>query len=501
MFLHVILFAALYVITTHFLHKIRKLPPIPFPTLPIIGHLHLLKKPLYRSLSKIANQHGPLILLHFGSRRVLVVSSPEAAEECFTKNDVVFANRPHLLAGKHLGYNYTSLAWASYGDHWRNLRRISSIEILSTNRLQLLSGIRSDEIRLLVQKLFKNQNQTVDVKSAFFELTLNVMMRMMAGKRYYGDSVAEVEEAKRFRDLITKTFLYGGATNMGDFLPVLRWVSNSEKRLVNLQEERDQFMQELVDECRRRLENENKNNSLPGAKNKTMIEVLLSLQKSEPHNYRDENIRSAMLVLLAAGTDTSAGTMEWAMSLLLNNPEALKKAQVEMDNVVGSSRLVEESDLGKLSYLHCIINETMRMYPAGPLLLPHESSQECFVGGYRIPRGTMLLVNQWAIHNDPKIWGEPEKFRPERFQGLEGNRDGFKLMPFGSGRRSCPGEGLATRMVGLTLASVIQAFEWERIGEEMVDMTEGTGLTMPKAQALQARCRPRQAMVDLLSKI
>ncbi|GLU04176.1 hypothetical protein SLE2022_213370 [Rubroshorea leprosula] len=500
MFLHVILFTALYAITIHFLHKIRNLPPIPFPTLPIIGHLHLLKKPLYRSLSKIANQHGPLLLLHFGSRRVLVVSSPEAAEECFTKNDIVFANRPHLLAGKHVGYNYTSLAWASYGDHWRNLRRISSIEILSTNRLQLLSGIRSDEIRLLVQKLFKNQNQTVDMKSAFFELTLNVMMRMMARKRYHGDSVAEVEEAKRFRDLTTKTFLYGGATNMEDFLPVLRWVSNCEKRLVNLQEERDKFMQELVDECRRRLEDENKNSSLPGAKNKTMIEVLLSLQKSEPHNYRDENIRSTMLGLLAAGTDTSAGTMEWAMSLLLNNPEALKKAQEEMDNVVGSSRLVEESDLGKLSYLRCIINETMRMYPTAPLL-PHESSHEYFVGGYRIPCGTMLLVNLWAIHNDPKIWEKPEKFKPERFQGLEGNRDGFKLMPFGSGRRGCPGEGLATRMVGLTLASVIQAFEWERIGEEMVDMTEGTGLTMPKAEALQARCRPRQAMVDLLSKI
>ncbi|GLU04188.1 hypothetical protein SLE2022_213480 [Rubroshorea leprosula] len=147
MFLHVILFTALYAITIHFLHKIRNLPPIPFPTLPIIGHLHLLKKPLYRSLSKIANQHGPLLLLHFGSRRVLVVSSPEAAEECFTKNDIVIANRPHLLAGKHVGYNYTSLAWASYGDHWRNLRRISSIEILSTNRLQLLSAyaaMRSD---------------------------------------------------------------------------------------------------------------------------------------------------------------------------------------------------------------------------------------------------------------------------------------------------------------------------------------------------------------------
>lgn len=206
-------------------------------------------------------------------------------------------------------------------------------------------------------------------------------------------------------------------------------------------------------------------------------------------------------VLLAAGTDTSAATIEWAMSLLLNHPEVLQRAQAEINGVVGSSRLVSESDLTRLPYLHCIINETLRMYPAGPLLVPHESSEECHVGGYRVPGSTMLLVNLYSIHRDPKYWPEPAKFKPERFEGMEGVRDGHKMMPFGSGRRGCPGENLALRMVGVTLGLLIQCFEWDRVSEELVDMTEGTGLTMPKARPLIARCRTRESMKPLLSQI
>lgn len=189
------------------------------------------------------------------------------------------------------------------------------------------------------------------------------------------------------------------------------------------------------------------------------------------------------------------------MSLLLNHPKVLKKVQAEIDNVVGHDRLINEADLAKLPYLHCIVNETMRMYPAGPLLVPHESSEDCMVGGFKVPGGTILLVNMWAIQNDPKIWDEPRSFKPERFEGFEGVRDGFKFVPFGSGRRGCPGEGLALRVVGLALGSLLQCFEWDRIGEEMVDMSEGSGLSLPKAQSLFANCRPRPTMANLLSHI
>lgn len=499
------LLLAFYIITKHFLRKFHNHPPAPFLTFPIIGHLYLFKKPLQRSLAKISDRYGPVLLLQFGSRKVLLVSSPAGAEECFTKNDVVFANRPHLMAGKHLGYNFTSLAWSSYGDHWRNLRRITSVEMFSTHRLQMLHGIRVDEVKSMVKRINSSAmaEKSVDMKSMFFELMLNVMMRTIAGKRYYGENVEDIEEATRFREMVEETFRIGGATNVGDFLPALKLlVRKLEKSLLVLQQKRDEFMQGLIKGCRKRMEKDGTvTDSEIEGKKKSLIEVLLTLQEKEPEYYKDEIIRSLMLVLLAAGTDTSVGTMEWALSLMLNHPETLKKAQAEIDERIGHERLIDESDMNNLPYLRCIVNETFRMYPAGPLLVPHESSEETTVGGYRVPRGTMLLVNLWAIHNDPKLWDEPRKFKPERFEGLEGVRDGYKMMPFGSGRRSCPGEGLAVRMVALSLGCIIQCFDWQRIGDELVDMTEGTGLTLPKAQPLVAKCSPRPVMSNLLSQI
>ncbi|KVH98293.1 cytochrome P450, partial [Cynara cardunculus var. scolymus] len=444
-----LIFLAIFIIWNYILHKLQNHPPNPwFPPLPIIGHLYLLKPPFHKSLAK----HGPIQLLQFGSRPVLHVSSPSLAEECLTTNDVIFANRPRLLAGKYLGYNYTSLVFAPYGDHWRNLRRVSAIEILSSHRLSELEPMRTKEVLLTIRKLYRSslkQAAEVQVKAMLVDLTLNTMMRMVSGKRYhYGSdnvlTVEEKEKADRFQELVAEIFEVMGATNIGDYMPVMRWlgVSKLEKQLIRLQARRDLFMQELVEELKEGLKN-------------------------------------------SGGTQTSISTMEWAMSLLLNNPSVLKKAQAEIDEYVGQDRLLQESDIANLPYLGCIIKETMRMFPAGPLL-PHESTKDCKVGGYHIPSGTMLLVNVWGIQNDPTIWGDPKTFRPERFESLEGYRDGFKFMPFGSGRRSCPGEGMALRTVALGLGSLIQCFEWERTSESHVDLSEGSGVGMPKAINLVA---------------
>ncbi|KAG2666222.1 hypothetical protein I3760_15G046500 [Carya illinoinensis] len=482
--------ATFYVLLKHFLSKIQNFPPSPFPTLPVIGHLYLLKKPLHRTLTTISNRYGPVVLLNFGYRPILIVSSPSAAEECFTRNDIIFANRPRLLIGKYAGYNYTTLTWSSYGDHWRNLRRISSLEILSSQRIQTLSHIRIDEVRSLISRLLRtDQKQAVDMKSTFFELTLNVIMRMIAGKRYCGDRVEEAEEASKFREMVAENFRLGSVSNIEDFLPMLRWAGNGVvKRLIKLQQKRDSLMQSLIEE-HRRMRSCGAENYTKNKKNKTMIEVLLDLQESQPEYYKDEIIRGIMLVIIAGGTDTTSSTMEWAMSLLLNNTHVQKKVQTEIDTVVGHDRLIDESDLPKLPYLHCIINETLRMYPPGPLLIPHESSEDCQLGGFHVQRGTTILVNI---------------FKPERFEGCEGIKDGlkFRFLPFGSGRRGCPGENLAMRMVGLALGSLLQCFEWKKIGEEMVEMREqDTGLTLTKAQPLKAYCRPRPSKLNLLSQV
>ncbi|CAI9775429.1 unnamed protein product [Fraxinus pennsylvanica] len=349
LFGYIPLIIALHIFTKHSLRKLKNLPPSPLLNLPIFGHLHLLEKPLYRSLAKISDSYGPILLLQFGSRRVLVVSSPSSAEECLHKNDIIFANRPNLIAGKHIGNDYTTVVWSPYGDHWRNLRKISSIELLSTHRLEMLQSVRTDEIKDMIKTLhrYSDARQTVDMKTAFYDMMMNVMMRMIAGKKYYGENVEDIKMAKRFREIVHDTPRIVGATRIQDFLPVLRWLGagGAEKRLVMLQKKRDMFMQELVEQCKKGMVSTAAGEV--GRKDNTMIEVLLKLQEKEPEYYTDRIIRN---LVMARGTNTSAGTMEWALSLLLNNPEVLKKAQTEIDNHIGNERIINESDIANLPY-------------------------------------------------------------------------------------------------------------------------------------------------------
>lgn len=205
-----------------------------------------------------------------------------------------------------------------------------------------------------------------------------------------------------------------------------------------------------------------------------------------------------MQSVILAGTDTSSLTTEWAMSLLLNHPHVLQTAKAELETKVGHHRLINEEDMSNLPYLRNIILETFRLFPAAPLLLPHKPSEDCRIGEYDVPCGTIVFINAWAIHRDPEVWEDPMCFKPERFEGKE--VEPHKLMPFGMGRRACPGSGLAQRVVGVALGSMIQCFEWERVSAEEVDLTEGIGLTMPKLVPLEAMCKPREIMNNIFKE-
>ncbi|KAI5439360.1 cytochrome P450 81E8 [Lathyrus oleraceus] len=467
----------------------KKLPPNP-PSLPIIGNLHQIKPPIHHYFHNLSQKYGPIFTLKFGSRLVAVVSSPSLAEECFTKNDIVFANRIHSLKTKYLAFNNTNIVSASYGDHWRNLRRISSIEILSNHRLNSFSDIRKDETMRLIQKLAENSHNSftkVELRTLFSELTFNIIMRMVCGKRFYGD---ESDEAKKFRDIMNEIQQFGLGSQLGEFVPLFRLFdfSGHEKKLKKVGEKMDALFQGLVDEHRKdRKENKN-----------TMIDHLLSLQESQPDYYSDQIIKGLIMALIVAGTETSAITLEWAMANLLNHPEILEKAIVELENHIGEERLIEEGEATKLQYLQNIIYETLRLHPAAPMLVPHVSSEDCNVGGFDVPRNTMLMVNAWAIHRDSELWADPTSFKPERFEGnRQAEMRGF--MPFGMGRRTCPGSGLALRTLGLTLGSLIQCFEWKRIGEEEVDMREGRGTLVPMAVPLEAQCKARPIINKIFS--
>ena len=189
--------------------------------------------------------------------------------------------------------------------------------------------------------------------------------------------------------------------------------------------------------------------------------------------------------LIIAGADTTTDSVQWAMSELIRNPEKLTKAKKELRSVIGEKAQVQENDIPKLPYLNAVIKESFRLHPPGPFLIPHEAEADLEINGYTIPRGARILVNVWAIGRDPSVWSNPESFEPERFVGGSVDYKGrdFGLIPFGSGRRICPGLPLAHLMVHLMVASMIHEFDWEA---QDVDMDDVFGLSLHKARPLKA---------------
>ncbi|OEL36235.1 Cytochrome P450 81D11 [Dichanthelium oligosanthes] len=471
------------------------------PARPIVGHLHLLKKkPLHRSLAALAKRYGDgagLLLLRFGARPVLLVSSPAVARECFTAHDVALADRPGLASRRLLPDDCPAIATANYGPLWRQLRRLATVHALCAHRLAATAATRDAEARVMVRKLWRAEPGKVAVKKMAYEFVVNLIMAVVAGNRMHQ------EEMLRFKAMTEAAHAATGAANRHDFIPVLRLLNfgRTARKLTALAKERHQFGQSLVDDYRRRNPH---GASEPDETPRTVIGDLLREQERSPESLDDVVIRTVCLSLLQAGTDTSSSTIEWAMALLLNNPTAFKKATTEILSIVGTSRLLQESDLANLPYLRCIVTETLRLYPLAPNLVPHEASQDLTVAGHAITRGTVVLVDVYSMHRDPDAWDEPEQFTPERFLEVEveADEDSKWMMPFGMGRRKCPGEGLALRTIGMALGVMIQCFEWEQVGEEEVDTSEGSsGITMPMAIPLVALCRPRAEMKLVLGNL
>lgn len=247
---------------------------------------------------------------------------------------------------------------------------------------------------------------------------------------------------------------------------------------------RDKFLQDLIDDAK-----EGKIGSNPN-----LLQTLLSLQESDPEFYTEKVIKSNLTTIIIAGTETSSVTMECAMSLLLTHSHVLRKLREEIDANVGHTHLITDSDLANLPYLQCVFNETLRLHPPAPLLLPHYSTEQCTIGGYTVPKGTILLANAWAVQRDPNnLWDDPLEFKPDRFMGTNFDKEGYKFLPFGVGRRACPGAALATRMVLLALGAFVQCFEWEKVAEQKI--IEGD------YKPLKAMCKPRDEVAHLLAQL
>ncbi|KAL5984797.1 hypothetical protein ACLOJK_038633 [Asimina triloba] len=474
-------------------------PPEPPGAWPIIGHFRETggNVPMHRKFGALADKYGPAFGLRFGSLRFLVVSSWEMSKECFTTNDKALAGRPRSEAGIIMGYDNATLTLSPHDSYWRSLKKLTSIELLSPQRLESLKHIRLTEVGVMMKHLFglweKNERKAVnvDVREKFGDITFNVIAMMVIGKRCFTGLGDESEEMREFRHIIHEGFVLLGAFVPSDAFPWLRWfdVKGYMKKMWRLYKVGDSLLSRWLEEHRVRKQR--------GGSDQDFMDFLIStVHGSDLKKFdTDTIIKASVSTAIFGAYDTSWITNTWTLSLLLNHRDKLRRVQEEMDEHVGRDRNVDESDIPKLAYLQAVVKESMRLYPPAPMSGPHQAVEDCYVGGYRIRAGTVLLVNLWKMHRDPRIWSDPEKFLPERFLTQHAHVDGrgshFEYLPFGSGRRMCPGITMALQIVHLTLARLLHGFDLRTPGDVPVDMTEGTGMTVQKETPLQVVLSPR----------
>ncbi|XP_030481393.1 cytochrome P450 CYP82D47 [Cannabis sativa] len=465
---------------------------------PIFGHLHMLRgpTPTHITLGAMADRYGPVFRVRLGSQQGLVVSNSEIAKECFTTNDLKIASRPSLLVAEHIGYDYAMFVFAPHGAFWREIRKIATVELLSNRRLELLKHIRHSEVATFLKELHKHwaaksQNDVVlvELKQWVWDLTLNVLLRMVVGRRYTSGN----NNNNKIQKAIENFFNIFGAIVPGDVIPYIKWLDlgGYEKSMKKTAKEVDYIFSEWLDDHKQK-KSDQKNDQAD-----FMDVMLCLLHGTDLGGYDADTINKATcLNLIAGGSDTTTGTVVWAISLLMNNRHVLRKAQEEIDSHVGKDRVVNDTDIAHLAYLQAIVKETLRLYPVAPLAGPRVFTEDCTVGGYHVSKGTRLIANLWKIQTDPNAWAEPLEFKPERF--LSTNKDvemkdqHFELIPFGSGRRACPGTVFALQMVHLAVAAFVHAFDITTPSNLPIDMTESiNGLVNVKVTPLELLIKPR----------
>ncbi|XP_042015621.1 cytochrome P450 71AU50-like [Salvia splendens] len=461
--------------------------PPPGPTgLPILGHFHLLGPNPHVSLRNLARNHGPVMGLRFGLVPAVVVSSPAAAELALKTHDLVFASRPRNDASRVISYDQRNLVFGPYGPYWRDMRKLCTLHLLSAAKITQFEPLRKAEVGLLVASLKEAAGaEVVDLSARISAVSGDMNCLMILGRKYSDRELDEEEEG--FKALFTETVEVAAQFNLADYFPCLGSLDlqGLNRKMTRLSKVFDAFLERIIeDHVRRRWERE---------RGEDFVDIMMAIMESGEAGFEFDrrHVKAVLLDLLIAGMDTSATATDWAMSDLMRHPAVMKKLQREIESVVGLDEMVEESHLDKLDYLDCVVKESMRLHPVAPLLIPHESMEDCELQGFHIPKKSRLMVNVWAMGRDPDVWDNPDAFTPERFVGSDVDVRGrhFQLIPFGSGRRGCPGLQLGLTVVKLVVAQLVHCFDWELpngMKPEDIDMCEHFGLVTARAKPLMA---------------
>ncbi|KAJ3681016.1 hypothetical protein LUZ60_015505 [Juncus effusus] len=292
--------------------------------------------------------------------------------------------------------------------------------------------------------------------------------------------------------MVVEHMTIAGLPNYGDYILGIGWMDlqGLEKRMKKLSGRFDKLFRGWVEHHEATAEERKEN---PDA-----LDDLLSRRTvaDETERITDVNIRALLVDLFTAGSDTSSSSIEWAIAEILQDPSIAKRAQAEMDQVIGRNRRLEESDIPNLPYLKAICKETFRKHPSTPLNLPLICTESCEAYGYYIPKGTRLTVNIWGIGRDPDVWENPSEFNPDRFMTGKGskiqpNGTHFELIQFGAGRRICAGARMGQVLVEYILGTLLHSFDWKLPEGVEHNMDEAFGLAIQKAVSLLPIVTPR----------
>ncbi|KAH9291939.1 hypothetical protein KI387_042871 [Taxus chinensis] len=363
------------------------------------------------------------------------------------------------------------------------MKNLCTIELLTPKRNETFKSVREEEVATMIHSIWKQSEQgarCVDLTKFLFSLTLNIVSRMSAGRTF---SDHEFRGGRKFKEIMGEVMALADAFVIADFIPLLKYIDLQGlcRQMKSLHQIYDEFAEKVIDEhINRRSQKAEEERGV-----KDLVNIMLNMSEAGSHSAEIKvtrlNIKAMILDMLIGGVESSSTTVEWAMRELLRNPCAMATTQQEIESVVGLDRncLLKESDIKNYEYLRCVVKETFRLHPPGPLLVPHQSTQGCNVGGYHIPTRTRIFVNIWAMGRDESIWDDPYHFKPEIFIGknIDFRGQHYELLPFGTGRRGCPGIPMGLSVTELTLAQLIHCFHWTVEGE--VNMDEMYGLTVP----------------------
>ncbi|XP_074290872.1 geraniol 8-hydroxylase-like [Silene latifolia] len=420
-----------------------------------------------------------------GQLPTVVLSSASVVEEAIRKHDLTFSNRTVIDAICALDHHDNSAIFLPPTSKWRNLRKLSNSHMLSARKLDASRNIRENKVRDLCSYVQKctDTGAVVNIGQVGFDVILNVMSTTLFSLDL-ADPVSELSCSfrKTFRHIIEEL----GMPNLGDFFPIMKKLD-----LQGIRRRTSIHFRKMLDVFNQIIEQRLRDRCSPNyVRCDDVLEALLDIKPNQAEYIEPSAIAHLFMDLIVAATDTTSTTFEWAMAELIHNPSKLKILQAELQEMVGKGNSVEECHITQLPYLQAIVKETLRLHPPAPIPIPRKVDSDVNMCGYTIPANSMLLLNVGAIARDPETWDNPEKFEPERFLGSEIDVKGhnFELLPFGAGRRTCPGMPLATRILPLMLASLIHEFDWileNGVTPENMDMEEKHSFTVEKAQRLR----------------